>query len=324
MVKTDDSSPVPMNVALVTICSGSMRTVAHANPADDFSFQWDIQSQYAPGPSSGTPLRSLGYADGDAAAHGGAQGLSGYCDLRAEAPGYKSSVINLLHPGTFEPDLGVIWLHRVRTTPDDDVVSITTLSAPKDAMKDFNRGEALLKTGKLDLAAESFYNAITIDPRFAEAWFYLGKTQFGLQSDKAAQDSLERATDLDNKLAGAWQVLGYIAVNHQDWPKAAGYLDRAVRISPESSALAWYMNAVADYHLGRFDEAERSIRTELKLDPGMKNRRAPFLLGLILVSREELPEAAETLRSYLAGSPDPDDVGPAKLMLTKLSPQARK
>jgi tetratricopeptide (TPR) repeat protein len=314
-----------MNVALVTICNGSQRTVAHATPADDFAFQWNMPSLTPQPATSGVPeLHVLGSTDGDAAAHGGAQGLGGYCDLRADVAGYKSSVINLMNPGAFDSDLGVIWLHRVRTTPDDDVVSIWTLRAPKDAMKDFTRGEDLLRTGKLDQAAESFYNAVTIDPQFAEAWFFLGKTQFGLQSDKAAQDSLERATDLDDKMVGAWEVLGYIAVNRQDWTEAAGYLDRAVHMAPQSSAFAWYMDAIADYQLGRFDEAEQRLRTEIKLDPQMRNRRAPFLLSLILVSREELPQAVQTLRSYLAGSPDPGDVPQARSMLARLDPEARK
>jgi hypothetical protein len=49
--------------------------------------------------------------------------------------------------------------------------------------------------------------------------------------------------------------------------------------------MAWYFNAMANYNLGRFEQAERSVRAEMKLD---KNPRAQYLLGLVPIARKDL------------------------------------
>jgi hypothetical protein len=87
-----------------------------------------------------------------------------------------------------------------------------------------------------------------------------------------------------------------------------------VRLDPMNSPMAWYFSAVANYNLGRFDAAERSVRAEMKLER-IRNPRAEYLLGLTLIARKDLKGGADVLRGYIQSSPNGTDVESAKEQL---------
>ena len=64
-----------------------------------------------------------------------------------------------------------------------------------------------------------------------------------------------------------------------------------------NSPMAWYFSALANYNLGRFEQAEHSVRAELNLD---KNPGAEYVLGLVLIARKDYKGGADALRTYLA------------------------
>jgi tetratricopeptide (TPR) repeat protein len=322
-VKIDDGSALPGSAAIVLICGGSVRTVAHTSILDDFGFETvALSGSSSPGVANAWSLLSSANSDASSAMHS----LSGNsnCDLRAELSGFRSTTINLNNPAAFNgSDIGVIWLHRIAAS-GDHIVSITTLAAPKAAKKSFNKARTQAFAGKLKDAVSSFRKAVKIDPQFAEAWVGLGFAQYQLGLQDEAEKSVLKARDIDAKLPGIYQILGYLASDRKDWKTAALYLEEAERLNPESSALPWYISAVAYYQLHRFNEAEKSIRQEMQIDTQRRYRRAQFLLGMILVARNEILTGTQALREYLAGSPDPADVKPANAMLSRLALVAAK
>jgi tetratricopeptide (TPR) repeat protein len=246
------------------------------------------------------------------------------CNLRAQLSGFRSSSVNLNNPAAHDgTSIGVIWLHRIAES-HENLVSVTTLAAPKNARKNFEKGRELARTGKVPDAVSSFQKAVKIDPQFAEAWVGLGFAQYQMNAEDAAEKSVMRAREIDPRLPGIYQVLGYIASDRKDWKSAAQYLDEAERLNPTTSALPWYISAVAYYQMHRFDEAEKSIRQEMQIDTDRRYRRAQFLLGLILVARNEVVTGTQALREYLAGAPDPGDVKTANAMLSRLALIAAK
>jgi tetratricopeptide (TPR) repeat protein len=123
--------------------------------------------------------------------------------------------------------------------------------------------------------------------------------------------------ELDNKLVGPWQELGFLACDESKWEEAVRYLDQAVRLDPMDSAVAWYFSSLASYNLGKFDQAERSVRAALKLDH-IANPQAEYLLALVLIARQDLQGGAEALRNYVASAPASADVATAKRELSRL------
>ncbi len=198
------------------------------------------------------------------------------------------------------------------------MVSLLALKAPKDAKKNFDKGTEQVRSNKLPDAAASFQKSVTTYPQYADAWLGLGRVQLQLGTKDAARESFQKAMDLDDKLVGPWQELGYLAFDQSKWEDAARYLDKAVRLDPMNSPMAWYFSALANYNLGRFEQAERSVRAELNLD---KNPGAEYVLGLVLIARKHYNGGAAALRTYLASSPKSEEADSARKQLSRIESQ---
>jgi tetratricopeptide (TPR) repeat protein len=326
-VMVDDGSPLPNNVNIQSVCSNRQRNVAHTGPNGDFSFLWgdtavvfEDASENVRNPGGGSAQSGNGGTAGSNSGSGGVRGTDplANCDLKADSPGYSSSRVSLYQHADFDSfNVGTIVLHRI-TGDEGRTVSVLALKAPKDAKKNFDKGTEQVHANKLTDAQTSFQKSVTIYPQYADAWLSLGRVQLQLGAKDAARTNFRKAMDLDEKLVGAWQELGYMASDDSKWEDAVRYLDQAVKLDPMDSGMAWYFNAMANYNLRRFDQAERSIRAEMKLD---KNPRAQYLLGMVLIARNDLKGGAEALRSYLATSPKPEDAAAAKKELTRVESQ---
>src|SRR5664280_1853206 len=99
------------------------------------------------------------------------------CDLRANLPVYRSQVVSLAnHRSMDSPDIGTIFLHRLGNV-EGRIISAISLAAPKDARKAFEKGLDLAKKKKLDDAVKNYQKAVDVYPKYAAAWFELGKLQ---------------------------------------------------------------------------------------------------------------------------------------------------
>jgi tetratricopeptide (TPR) repeat protein len=320
VVMMADGTSVPGSVDIRIVCNGSESTVAHTTVNDDFQFQW------MRAPRQSVPLAISSYAapmtgaigDASSAVRSSLADQYGYCHLRASLPGYRSSEINLDNYPAFDgTNVGVLWLRPVNS-PEGNLVSALTLRAPKDARKLFDKGLQSLGSRDLPAAAGSFEKAVAMYPEYADAWLDLGKTQFDMGASDSATTSLQKAIALDPRLPGAWQVLGYIAFNQRRWTDAVAYLDHAEQLDPLNSPMPWFYSGVAFFELRKYEQAEKSIRTEIDMDPQFRMVRARYMLGIILLARHDTARASDVLRNYLAVSPDPRDVASVTAVLARL------
>jgi len=201
---------------------------------------------------------------------GGNRGLSGGggmmgnslmgCELRANAPGFRSDGIDLSnHRALDNPDLGSIVLHRLANV-EGTSVSATSLNAPKDAKKAWEKGTQLLHKSKAEDASKELQKAVDIYPKFASAWLELGRARIQQQQFGPANEALLKAVEADSKLVEPYVELGMLASRQQNWPDAAQYLDRALRLDPIDFPQAWFVDAVANYNIKNYENAEKSAR----------------------------------------------------------------
>lgn len=325
-VLTDDGSLLPGSIDIQSICGALRRTMGYATAAGTFSFQWSTASS-AFGDASQL-VRVAGGGAGAGSLTGSRNGSRGMdplanCELLAAYPGYSSSKVSLYNrAGQDNYDVGAIILHLIQAG-EGRTVSVLALRAPKGAKKSFDRGNSLAAANKLPEAAASFQNAVALYPDYADAWLNLGKVQWQMATKDSARTSFQKALNLDGKLVGPWQELGFLACDDSKWEDAARFLEQAVRLDPLDSPNAWYYNALANYNLGRFEQAERSVRAEMKLDRG-KNPREDLLLGLILIARRDPAGGAAALRNYIASAPQAEDVSAARRQLARLEGEMRQ
>lgn len=329
-VSTDDGSPLPGSVNIQAVCGADRRIVTHTSGRGDFGFQWgdtfgifqdasqnnSMNSAFSAGPSAGPTA-------GPMSTNGGLGNPLVNCELQVDVSGYISSRVPLFnYDQTERIDVGTLTIHRI-TGEEGTTVSVLSMKAPRKAKKDFEKGANEFRQRKYKDAEVSFGKAVTEYPQYADAWVSLGRTERQLGSEDKARQDFQKAMDLDKKLLGPWQELGYMASDQSKWEEAAKYLDQAVKLDPMDSAMTWYFSAVADFNLHRFEAAERSIRSEIRLDQD-KNPRAKFLLGLILIARNDLTGGADALRAFLKVAPAGPDADVAKKQLVRAESLASK
>jgi tetratricopeptide (TPR) repeat protein len=326
-VSTDDGSPLPGSMKIQAVCGADERIVAHTGPQGDFSFQWGQNIGIFEDASQSGSSSIFGSSSGNAgAANSMGVGLANplsNCELRVDMPGYISSHAPLLSYGQLDRiEVGTLIIHRL-TGEEGTTVSVLSMKAPKNAKKDFQKGADQFRQRKFNDAQTSFRKAVTEYPDYADAWLSLGRAERQLGAHDAARDDFQKAMDLDKKLLGPWQELGYISADQSKWEDAAKYLDQATRLDPMNSPIPWFFSAVADFNLQRYEAAERSIRAELRLDQD-RNPRAKYLLGLILLARNDATGGAEALRAFLKVAPAGPDAEMAKKQLLRAEGMAAK
>lgn len=327
-VAMEDGSAVPQNIAIQRSCGGIVKTVAYTDAKGRFGFQWEDRGLIvtdAEDAGTGPSGRSGTSGFGGAQSTGGSNPLATdpfgsrmmNCELRASLAGFTSDSITLINSRAGEaPDAGVIVLHRIAGV-EGLSISLTSMLAPKDARKAYERGlQARLKNKPAE-AAKDFEKAVAIYPKYADAWVSLGKLRLEQQSVAPGRAALLQAMDADPKLIAPYLELGLLAARDANWQESGRYLDRAVALDPVDLPQAWYADAVAHYNLKNYDAAEKSARAAVKLDRRHGNPRSEYLLGLVLAEKKDYAGAAEELAAYLRLAPNAPDLAQAREQLAQ-------
>jgi tetratricopeptide (TPR) repeat protein len=147
---------------------------------------------------------------------------------------------------------------------------------------------------------------VKIDPKFAEAWYLLGRMQAA--SDlKAASASLEQAQAADPRFVLPCVWLATIAIRNRDWQEASKWASQALVLNPTGTAQIWYDNAVADYRLGKNEAARAAAEHALAMDPEHSVQNAEDVLALTLIDKGDYSGALNHLRNsltYVSAGPD--------------------
>jgi tetratricopeptide (TPR) repeat protein len=329
-VVMDDGSPVPPDIVIQRVCSGTPHAVAYADSQGRFSFRWaqDASSPVlADASEAGTGSRhTTGGGFGGSQSAGGSNPLAAdplgnrmmNCELRAELAGYRSGAVKIPNDIHMEnSDVGLILLHR-QGAREGSSVSATSFLAPKEAKKAYENGTRLLLKNKPDSAAKEFEKAVAIYPKYADAWMSLGQLRLQQKQYEPAKEALMKALDADPKMASPYIQLGMLAAEQRQWEDAARNLDRALKLDPIDYPEAWYVDAVADFNLKLYDAAEASARQYIGFNARNLNPRAHYLLGITLIKKRNDVAAIAELRTYIQLDPNAPDMGMVKQQLAEV------
>jgi tetratricopeptide (TPR) repeat protein len=275
-------------VKIERVCGAAPRAEGFTDSRGNFSIVLGQEQSGIPDASE-TPSR------------GSSTQLAG-CDLRASLAGYRSGTVSLsgVRYGD-NPNIGTIFLRR-----PSNVTGLTTSAtsslAPKDARKAFKKALSAIKKNKPDDAQKLLQHAVAIYPKYAAAWFELGRLYERGAVDQA-RDAYAQSMAADSKYVNPYQRLYLIAYREGKWQAAADLSDRVLRMNPFDFPEAYYFNAVANLRLDRLDVAEKSAREAVKLDTAHQDAKSYYALGFILARERNYSEAAENLKTYLAMAP---------------------
>jgi tetratricopeptide (TPR) repeat protein len=325
-VKLDDQSAPPEPVAINRVCNGISHFETWTDAKGHFSFQVtaggnntaqaDASENSAPPAGVLKPIAS------------GSQDLMPViaklrgCELQAALAGYRSELVSIaVKSRSDDGRLGVITLHPL-SRASALTVSATTLEAPANARKAYERGVDALAKQKAEAAADEFAKAVKAYPKFAIAWYQLGLLRQKRNDAAGANEAWKQALASDPKYIRPYESLTTLADRTQDWVSSEAYSRAWIELDPEDFPGAYLYNAVANARLNHTDAAERSVREGLRIDKEHKTPRLNVVLALILMGKNQNAEAAGYFREYLAQAPNANDAAAVRQQLSQLDAAA--
>jgi tetratricopeptide (TPR) repeat protein len=312
----DDGTPPPTGVQIERVCGMTVRTEGYTNQKGQFSFQLG-QNQQMMLDASQSSVGDIGNMS-----RGGQGGISerelNGCEVRANLPGFRSDVVMLAGRRSMDnPDVGIIVLHRLAKV-EGFTFSGTSINAPKEATKAYEKGSQAAKKKKWKDAEEQLRKAVDAYPKYAVAWYELGTVYHQQNNVPQAREAYQNAIKADEKYVSPYAQLARIEGAEQKWPNVAELTAKVIRLNPYFSPDMYYISAVANFNLQKLDVAEDHAREASKMDPQQRNPRISQLLGLLLAQKEAYPEAAENMRAFLKRVPDGPDAENVKKQLAEV------
>jgi tetratricopeptide (TPR) repeat protein len=328
-VVLEDGTPPPEPVVIQLVCRGNPRGIAYSDAKGNFSADLSERNRTVLADASETSGDlPIGVTPGSTrGACPGEPNLMG-AEVQAYLAGYRSDVVNLGSRRSMDnPDVGTLVLRRLANV-EGLTISATSRMAPKDAQKALAKGREDATKQKWQEAEKQFEKAVEIYPKYAAAWFDLGRMQQEQKDLEGARKSYAQSLAADPKYVNPYLQLASMAAAEQKWQEVADDSDRLLRLNPVDFPQAWFFNSLANYYLGKRDEAEKSAREGISHDPAHHFPRMSYLLGVILSQRRDFAASAENLRDYVRYAPRAADVDQVKKQLADvekaLGPEAQK
>ena len=295
----EDGAAIASPISIVGGCRGSMQLLGYTDLKGHFSID----------------LKGGGLVED--ATSSNARG-STVCEIAARLEGYRSNTLDLSQRGSVgSPDVGTILLHR-NGDQEGSTVSLTSLQAPKNAKREFDKGQEALRKDRLDAAAQHFVKATQIYPRYADAWSRLGHVELLEKDTTAGRTSFAKAIEVDPKLVPPYVELAALNVSEGKWQAALEYAERAIRLDSFGAPAVYFFDALANYNLHNWDATEKSARRLEQLDTQHRFIKIDRILAAVLANRQDYAGAAEQMRDYLKFAGGAKDAAEVRAQLAEL------
>jgi tetratricopeptide (TPR) repeat protein len=143
-------------------------------------------------------------------------------------------------------------------------VSVSDLSVPATARKEFEKATHLISKQDWVKAKERLSKAIAVYPQYAAAYNNLGAVCSHMGDIGQAREALQKAVSLDDHMALAYVNLGRVSFSIKDFPEVETFIGKALSLAaPDAEQLKLLAYAqLADHH---FDQAIETSRQAHRL-----------------------------------------------------------
>jgi tetratricopeptide (TPR) repeat protein len=319
----EDGTPVPGPAAVQTLCKGQRRTVAYSDSNGGFSFT--LVEQRAGLNSMSTGLSDASVSGRDGLPIGDSPNVLSNmrewrgCAVQAELAGYTSERIDIIsRVDNRGGNIGSIRLHRLANV-QGLTVSVTSAAAPDQARKALEKGHEAEKKNNWNAAQQLFQKAVEIYPKYAVAWFELGRINFMKGDAAEAKSAFGKSLEVDPQYVNPYLGLAEIAAQEQKWQEVADLTAKVLVLNPINFPNAWFLSGYANYNLGKLADAEKSAREGLKIDPEHHYPRLEYILGMTLMEEKDYANASEHLQNFLHAVTNPREIAEAKKQLEEVA-----
>ncbi len=153
------------------------------------------------------------------------------------------------------------------------------------------RANAAREANDVKTAIELYQQAVQVNPKWAEGWWYLGSLYYDSDQYASGADALARVVDLDPKAAPAWALLGLCEFETGQYGPSLQHIERALA----SGSVEPRMEGVLRYHeaqlLTRSGEFDRAITAYVWFARrGVQNAELISAIGLAALRSPRFPK----------------------------------
>jgi len=320
-VALEDGSKPPEAVLIQRVCKGVARDETWTDSRGRFSFKVTANgtdtstadsAQVTPDKDLSKPIGNSTYYSSPITA------ALRDCEVQAVLAGFWSERVSIAVKNILDDTkIGRLTLHPM--SPGQALtVSVTTLSAPTNARKAYDKGVLAVHEQRWDAASGEFTKAVAAYPKFAAAWFELGLLRQNKNDLAGAADAWKEALKSDAKYVRPYEGLTALSERQQNWADVEKYSHDWIQLDAEDFPAAYLYNAVASARLDKVEQAEHAAREGIRIDKERKIARLSYVLALLLMQKHEYSESAKFLRTYLELAPNAKDAAIVREELAKI------
>lgn len=325
-VRLEDGTAPPDAVQINRVCSGRTIPSANTDTMGHFTFSVDTGRNNTVTADAGAQTAQA--SDLNKALNASSSQYTNPistalrdCEVQAVLSGFRTESVHLsVHDTSDDGRVGTIVLHPLSRS-GALTISATTAAAPPAARKAYDKGMEWIGKEKWDAAESELTKAVTVYPKFAIAWYQLGQVREKRNAAAGAIQAWNEARKQDPKYVKPYETLAAMADRTQDWTAAEQYSREWLQLDPDDFASAYLINAVANARLNRVDAAEAAARDGLRVDKERKVPRLNYVLGLILLQKQQYAESVKYLRAYVELAPNAKDAAMVREQVAKLEHQ---
>jgi uncharacterized protein HemY len=324
-VTLQDGSKPPEPVLIQKVCKGTAQNETWTDSKGRFSFKVEAGGSDSPTADSAQAGRNpdLSRPMGNSTYYSNPLTTAlRDCEVQAVLAGFWSQRVSIALKNTLDDTrIGTIILHPA-SGGQALAVSATTLAAPPNATKAYERGMSAIREQKWDAAQKELAKAVAVYPKFAIAWFELGVLRQSRNDLTGAEEAWKEALKSDPKYVKPYEALAALAERQQKWEESEKYSRDWIQLDPDDFPSAYLYNAIANARLNKMEQAEAAARKGLTLDKERRIPRLSYVLGLLLMQKREFRESAKYLRTYIELAPNAKDAAVVREQLTKIEAAA--
>jgi len=199
--------------------------------------------------------------------------------------------------------------------PRSGQIDARIAAIPPEASKEFETGNAAVKNNDFQDAIPHLQKAISLYPRYAEAYQLLGVAQLQTNQAPQAESSLVKAIEIEDKMPGAQYLLGVLYAKTGRASLAEKPLTRFAELDPQNPD-AHFELAKVSFALNKFPDAEKHARKSIELKE--TNAGVNIVLGYALLRQKQLEPARQALQQFLQQDPNSPMTADVKKLITEI------
>jgi Flp pilus assembly protein TadD len=245
---------------------------------------------------------------------------------RVELPGYRSVYGRKdisTHPCLGMEDITLRPLpgQEAKESAPEGLVDARIAAIPPEAKTEFDLGQSAIAADHFSDAIPHLEKAVSLYPRFAEAFQLLAVAQLRTNQGPQAEQSLIKAVGIDDRIPQAQYFLGVLYAMTNRPGLAEKPLNRFAELEPANPE-AQFELAKVNFALSRFSTAEVHARKSIELkepNPGVH-----IVLGYALLRQGKAREAQNAFETFLRLNPSSPMAADVKTTLAAIQQHAER